>query len=241
MMVRAAFTPAYLQNKQAILLDMNSTFMFGEDRFNDSQDYSQIYRQLGGNLPNAKVNQLISDVMEYLSPRYPDPGFREAFPSVPAALAAVAGEPLSSGEISTLTATFAMHERGHIPPAFIDALRQLATHFRLGLVIDIWAPKDLWMEYFREIGIADLFEAISFSSDHACVKPSPYGFHQVLQSMSLQPQDALFIGDSIRRDLGGAQAAGMDCVLVGGAESEQALAVYPDLVSLCRDWFGSVE
>ena len=221
--------------------DMNNTFMFGEDRFDDTQDYSLVYRQLGGNLPGVRVNQLIGDVMDYLLPRYPDPEFREAFPSIPMALAAVAGESLSSEEISTLTTTFAMHERGHIPPAFIDALRQLATHFRLGLVIDIWAPKDLWLQYFRETGIVDWFEAISFSSDHACVKPSPHGFRQVLQAMNLQAQDALFIGDSVRRDLGGAQAAGLDCVLVGGAESEQAVAAYPDLVLLCRDWFGSVE
>ncbi|QLQ33671.1 MAG: HAD family hydrolase [Candidatus Thiothrix singaporensis] len=230
--------PVYLQGKQAVLLDMNSTFMFGEDRFDSTQDYSLVYRQLGGNLPAAQVNRLIRDVMDYLTPRYPAAEYQEAFPSIPAALKAMSNTPLSDAEMSTLAMTFAMHERGHIPPAYVQALHQLATHFRLGLVIDIWAAKDLWEQYFRETGIHHLFEAVSFSSDHGCVKPSPYGFRQILQAMRLQPEDALFIGDSVRRDLGGAQAAGLDCVLVGGAESAQAIAAYPDLLSLCCDWFG---
>ncbi len=46
MTVNTAFSSTYLQNRQAILLDMNSTFMLGEDRFDDTQDYSQVYRWL---------------------------------------------------------------------------------------------------------------------------------------------------------------------------------------------------
>ena len=30
--------------KKALLLDMNSTFMFGEDRFADSDDFSLFYK-----------------------------------------------------------------------------------------------------------------------------------------------------------------------------------------------------
>lgn len=30
-------------DKEALLLDMNGTFMFGEDRFGDDQDYSAYY------------------------------------------------------------------------------------------------------------------------------------------------------------------------------------------------------
>ena len=37
-----------LDRFSTILLDMNDTFMFGADRFGEEQDYSIIYRQLGG-------------------------------------------------------------------------------------------------------------------------------------------------------------------------------------------------
>lgn len=33
--------------KQALLLNMNSTFMFGEDRFGDSENFSMHYAKLG--------------------------------------------------------------------------------------------------------------------------------------------------------------------------------------------------
>ena len=36
------------KGKEAILLDMNSTFMFGEDRFGEVEDYSEYYRSIGG-------------------------------------------------------------------------------------------------------------------------------------------------------------------------------------------------
>lgn len=227
----------YLKRKQALLLDMNSTFMFDEDRFGDTQDYSRAYSRFGGTLPDETVNRLVREVCEYLTLRYPDPAYRENFPTISDALATLADIRLSQKEVATLARTFAAHERGRIPQDYLQALRQLASQFRLGLVIDIWAPKADWLSYFSELGITGLFEAMSFSSDHGHVKPSPFGFRQVLRTMNLQEQDALFIGDSVRRDLGGARKAGLDCVLVGGSKSDKAVDAYPDLLALCKDWF----
>ncbi|MCB1875538.1 MAG: HAD family hydrolase [Chromatiales bacterium] len=229
-----------LRDKTALLLDMNSTFMFGEDRFDDAQDYSKIYRHVGGILPAARVNRLIAKAFEYLSVRYPDAGYRQHFPSVAEALRAVSEEPIAACEIARLVETFAYHERGHVSAEYVQVLHRLAEGFRLGLVIDVWAPKDSWLAHFQEIGIMELFEAISFSSDHRHVKPSPHGFRQVLAAMRLPPRQALFIGDSVRRDLAGARAAGLDCVLVGGARSALAMACYADLSALCEQWLSSM-
>lgn len=55
---------------------------------------------------------------------------------------------------------------------------------------------------------------------------------QVLTAMNLKPEEAIVIGDSARRDLGGAMASGLECLLVGGACSKNALASYPDLLML---------
>ena len=57
----------FIKDKKALLLDMNSTFMFGEDRFSDDEDYSKIYRQLGGELPNVKVNRLVRSAYQFLA------------------------------------------------------------------------------------------------------------------------------------------------------------------------------
>ena len=228
--------PSYLKGKRALLLDMNSTFMFGEDRFGSAEDFSIIYQQLGGKLPGFQVNQLIRECYRYFDHCYPLLEYREDFPSLAETFPKVSSENLSDTELGYLVETFAHHERGVIPVEYIDALRKLGSQYRLALVIDIWAPKNLWVSYFRELNILSGFEAISFSSDCRCVKPSPSGFLLILREMNLLPHEAIVIGDSIRRDLGGATEAGIDCALVGGAQSKEAIAAYPDLLSLSKEW-----
>ncbi len=228
--------PNYLNGKQALLLDMNSTFMFDEDRFGEGMDYSLLYKKLGGKLSDQQVNQLIQRCYRYLDERYRVLKYRTTFPTLADTVNQVSDGYLSSTEIVNLVQTFAMHERGYIPPAYVVALKRLNQQFRLSLVIDIWAPKTVWTNYFKELGIFKCFEVISFSSDHGHVKPSAYGFLQVLNKMKLNPEMALFIGDSVRRDLGGAMAAGLDCVLVGDAQSDSALDSYSNLLTLCKEW-----
>ena len=75
-------------------------------------------------------------------------------------------------------------------------------------------------------------EATSFSSDCGMVKPSPHPFLKVLGEMQVNPQDAVMIGDSVRRDLGGATAAGMSCILVGGARHPSALESAASLIDV---------
>ncbi|MGB3621586.1 MAG: hypothetical protein WBA20_09600, partial [Ketobacter sp.] len=58
------------KGKEAILLDMNSTFMFGEDRFGKVEDYSEYYRSIGGGLPNDVVNRIIKSAYDYLAIKY---------------------------------------------------------------------------------------------------------------------------------------------------------------------------
>ncbi|NGP88476.1 hypothetical protein [Fodinibius halophilus] len=51
-----------LSTIDGILLDMNSTFMFGEDNFDDNQDFYNTYRKLGGKkLSRNSVNNIIRD------------------------------------------------------------------------------------------------------------------------------------------------------------------------------------
>jgi hypothetical protein len=51
-----------------VLLDMNDTFMFGADRFGSDEDYSVIYRQLGGTMEQSRVNKLIQAAYSYNGP-----------------------------------------------------------------------------------------------------------------------------------------------------------------------------
>ena len=56
-----------IKSKKALLLDMNSTFMFGEDRFGETEDFSVYYKSIGGNLEQDFLNQTIRSAYEYLA------------------------------------------------------------------------------------------------------------------------------------------------------------------------------
>jgi FMN phosphatase YigB (HAD superfamily) len=90
----------------------------------------------------------------------------------------------------------------------------------------------LWIETLDRCGVLAVCEAASFSSDCGIVKPSPRPFLNVLNEMQVERQDAVVIGDSIRRDLGGATAAGIECILVGGANHPSALGSAATLIDL---------
>ncbi len=219
-------------NKEVLLLDMNSTFMFGEDRFGITEDFSRYYHKIGGRLPKEEINTIISLIYEYLDVRYPDEKYRHNFPSIEHTIEQVITHELEQGEVSKIIDTFAFHEMGYIPDKYIEALHRLREKYQLSLVIDIWAPKVSWLKLFEESGIDKLFSASSFSSDHGMVKPSPKPFELVIEKLGVKREQALVVGDSIRRDLGGAKAAGIDCILVGKAKHHHAVECYENLLAL---------
>ncbi len=132
-------------NKSVLFLDMNRTFMFGEDNFGESEGFSKYYHKIGGVLSTVEINQIIRLVYSYLDIRYPDERFRHTFPSVETALRKVLRLELTEEEISKVVHTFAHHEIGHIPTEYIEVLHRLSNKFQLAVVIDIWAPKQLWV------------------------------------------------------------------------------------------------
>jgi len=219
-----------LIEQQALLLDMNGTFMFGEDRFDDSQNYAIHYKKLGGMLSETVLNEIISSSYSFLDERYTKIQYRHCFPSVKSAVNLVTENELDEQEVDRIVDTFAFHELGHIPEEYAHALQSLRQRILLALVIDIWSPKNLWLEAFKSSGINSLFSAASFSSDHGIVKPSPRPFELVVEKLKLAKENCLVIGDSVRRDFDGANAAGIDCVLVGGARHANAKACFSNLL-----------
>lgn len=221
-------------HKRALLLDMNSTFMFGEDRFSELEDYSKYYQKTGGKLTNNEVNEAINQALEYLGERYPDVKYRESFPTVEQAIKEVSTVSISESEVTNLVDTFSYYEHGYISQEYVEVLVKLSEKYKLAIVIDIWAPKDRWLKTFNELKINRLFSASSFSSDHGWVKPSIKPFDLVVAKLGLPKEQCLMIGDSVRRDLGGAINAGIDCVLVGGANDKRAIASYINLLEFYK-------
>ncbi|HWV36610.1 MAG TPA: HAD family hydrolase [Thermomicrobiales bacterium] len=122
------------------------------------------------------------------------------------------------------------HERLHTNP-FIpgaeQALRELASRFRLALVtnglIDVQRDKVIMAD------IGDLFEAVVVSGELGYGKPTPAIYHHTLDLMGIAPEQAMMVGDNIRRDVGGAQAVGIKGVWIGDGVPPAELGITPDI------------
>lgn len=91
-----------------IILDMNATFMFGHDRFTDFAKCGVFYPELGGSLSSHEAARILTLLFDYLAQRYPDPVYRENFPSVRAALdVVVPGGVVTEKDLNLLVETFA--------------------------------------------------------------------------------------------------------------------------------------
>jgi FMN phosphatase YigB (HAD superfamily) len=203
-----------LDRFRVILLDMNSTFMFGEDRFGPAEDFGATYRALGGRaLPPTEVERAVRAAYRYLAARYEDPACEDDFPSLAEALAAVVPE-LPEPERALVGAVFADHECGAVPPAYAAALRVLGTTHELRLLTNIWAPRARWIAELGRAGVLPLFRRAVFSSDTRSVKPSTHLVRAALDGMVCAPGEVLMVGDSLPRDMVAGRRAGLTTVWV---------------------------
>ncbi len=208
--------PGTLSRYAGVLLDMNGTFMFGGDRFGPEQDYAATYRALGGRQLAAGVVQgTITACFETMGAIYDDPARCDSFPHVLDTLRDLpTARHLPEGELKLLERVIAEHELGRVSDTYALALKRLAATHRLGLVANILSPKDLWLDEFARAGVLNLFATLVFSSDTSSIKPSRRLFDQALRGLEAPRAAVVFVGDSLRCDIGGAAAAGLATVWI---------------------------
>ena len=216
----------FIDRFQVILLDMARTFMFGVDRFSETEDYAATYRRIRGKtLAEEQVQKIITSVFAAMSRDYDNPAFYDDFPSVRAYMDKLPEAcHLSLKERAFLEHTFAVHELGRISDAHADVLRQLAKTHQLGVVSNIFSTSQVFLREFERVGIRELFNTIIFSSDQGPMKPAPALFLRALQSFSVDRSAVVFVGDSLRHDIAGAQSVGLATVWIDHATGEQPTA-----------------
>ncbi|WP_322796718.1 HAD family hydrolase [Tepidiforma sp.] len=99
-----------------------------------------------------------------------------------------------------------------------DARALLASlHFRgyrLGVVSNSIFPGAYWQAAAASLGIAGYLQAFVTSADVGLAKPHPAPFRRALAELTVDPHDALFVGDTPATDIAGARAAGLRAVLL---------------------------
>jgi len=99
-------------------------------------------------------------------------------------------------------------------------LSQLAGPYRLGLVSNFYGNLATVSD---ELGLRPYLDVIVDSTDVGCTKPDPRIFQHALDGLGVKAADAVFVGDSLARDMAGARGVGMAHIwLVGDVASSPA-------------------
>jgi putative hydrolase of the HAD superfamily len=104
-------------------------------------------------------------------------------------------------------------------------LRELARRYRLGIVSNFYGNL---AQVCDDAGIRSLFGVLVDSVDVGCAKPAPRIFQHALDALGVSAATAVFVGDSLPRDMTGARDVGMRHIWLVGAETPSASTCCPD-------------
>jgi putative hydrolase of the HAD superfamily len=114
---------------------------------------------------------------------------------------------------------------------------------RTGLLSNTHWPRDIHEEWLARDGLLDLLDARIYTSDLEHVKPHPDAFRALLEDVGVEAAEAVFVGDRLHDDVGGAAALGMRTIwvrndAVPGADVQPDAVVdeLTELVALVDEW-----
>lgn len=110
-------------------------------------------------------------------------------------------------------------------PYVREVLDRLRGRFPLAVVTDAqsaWARAEL-----HQVGLLDYFDPVVVSGDHGFRKPDPRLFTLALHALGVAPEEAVYVGNDMYRDVHGAGRLGMTTVMF---TSDQGDKQYEDVV-----------
>jgi putative hydrolase of the HAD superfamily len=97
-----------------------------------------------------------------------------------------------------------------LEPGTLRTLRALRERgLSLGLVSNTFVPGQVLDRHLGELQLLDLFPVRVYSCDVGFRKPDRRIFELALNQLEADPRETLFVGDSLRADVGGARRLGM--------------------------------
>jgi putative hydrolase of the HAD superfamily len=96
-------------------------------------------------------------------------------------------------------------------PQTQEILAQLKTRYSLAIVSD--AQTAYAIPELHRAGLAEFFDPIVVSGDYGYRKPDPRLFRTALEKLAVGPEEAIFIGNDLFRDISGARQVGMKTIL----------------------------
>ena len=115
----------------------------------------------------------------------------------------------------------------------IDGAEDLLKHFKekdlkIGLVSNTIFPEKYHLRELKRFGLYPYLDAHFFSSEVGVRKPHPEIFQLALEDLKVDPSEAVFVGDRLKEDVGGAQNVGMKGILKYHEGRDYTVPVTPD-------------
>ena len=128
-----------------------------------------------------------------------------------ACFAALAEERGADPEVGRSVARVYAQERDHSEvdplPGALEALESLAGSHRIGMVTN--GPPGMQWTKLEALGLTDAFETIVHAGHDTAPKPASEPFHRALSALSVEPDRAVHVGNSLSADVAGAKSAGL--------------------------------
>lgn len=112
-------------------------------------------------------------------------------------------------------------------PDVVDTLEELHGHYRLGILSN--GASDLQREKIRAGQLERHFDVVVIAGDIGICKPAPEAFRHALNRLGARPTDTVFVGDSLEKDIVGAQGIGMRAIWVNRFAKNSPPDIVPDV------------
>ncbi len=101
-------------------------------------------------------------------------------------------------------------------------------NLKIGLVSNTIFPERFHLPELKRFGLFPYLDAHFFSSSVGVRKPHPQIFSKALKALNVDPGQAVFVGDRLVEDVGGAQKVGMKGILAYHEGRDYSAPIKPD-------------
>jgi len=98
-----------------------------------------------------------------------------------------------------------------------SVLETLKINYKLGIVSN-FPHRNALLATLKRLGLSHFFDAIVVSAELGVRKPHPRLFIEALKKLNAKASEAVFVGDTLKTDIFGAQNVGMKTILVENPE-----------------------
>ncbi len=187
---------------RALLFDFGGTLdaegVPWKDRFFEAA------RREGLEISQSEFDPAFYGATDALEGRIPaSAGFRETVERVAAGLATRLGR--ESDLLQRVGDRFTRDSLSQLAES-ASILSRLAADYRIGIVSNFYGNLQAVLD---EAGLSPSISVAVDSTLAGCKKPDPRIFRAALDALRAEPAEAVFVGDSLRRDMAGARGMGM--------------------------------